>query len=64
MVQMTQWAQSANAHVRRLASEGCRPRLPWGESLPVFKQDPTPVLAILERLKNDPELYVRRDCRE
>lgn len=60
MGQMTQWAQSANAHVRRLASEGCRPRLPWGESLPVFKQDPIPVLAILERLKNDPELYVRR----
>lgn len=60
MSQMQAWAQSSNAHVRRLASEGCRPRLPWGESLPIFKADPQPVLAILEQLKNDPELYVRR----
>lgn len=60
MVQMKQWAQSDNVHVRRLASEGCRPRLPWGESLPLFKQNPTPVVAILEQLKDDPELYVRR----
>ncbi|MDR0784203.1 MAG: hypothetical protein LBE83_10670 [Propionibacteriaceae bacterium] len=60
MEQMTIWAKDADEHLRRLASEGCRPRLPWGESLPVFKKDPTPVLALLELLKTDPSLYVRR----
>lgn len=54
------WAQHENFHVRRLASEGSRPRLPWAMALPAFKQDPTPVLEILERLRDDPELYVRR----
>ena len=60
MKQMMQWAQHPNEHVRRLASEGCRPRLPWGESLPMFKQQPAPVLAILAQLKEDPSLYVRK----
>lgn len=60
MKQMAQWAQHPNEHVRRLASEGCRPRLPWGESLPMFKQQPAPVLAILEQVKEDPSLYVRK----
>jgi 3-methyladenine DNA glycosylase AlkC len=57
---MTRWAVSDNEHLRRLASEGCRPRLPWAMTLPEFKRDPAPVLAILERLKNDPSEYVRR----
>jgi len=60
MQQMTIWAQHPHEHVRRLASEGCRPRLPWGEDLPIFKKDPSPVLAILELLKADPALYVRK----
>ncbi|MDR2257696.1 MAG: DNA alkylation repair protein [Treponema sp.] len=60
MRQMLDWAKHKNEHVRRLASEGCRPRLPWGESLPVFKKDPAPVLAVLEQLKDDPSLYVRK----
>jgi 3-methyladenine DNA glycosylase AlkC len=60
MKQMLAWAKHPNEHVRRLASEGCRPRLPWGESLPVFKKDPAPVLAVLEQLKDDPSLYVRK----
>lgn len=60
MAQLNRWAQSDNQHVRRLATEGCRPRLPWGQSLPIFKADPTPVLALLEQLKNDPALYVRK----
>ncbi len=60
MVQMLKWAGDANHHVRRLASEGCRPRLPWGMALQAFKQDPSPILPILERLKDDPEEYVRR----
>jgi hypothetical protein len=47
-------------HVRRLVSEGTRPRLPWAPRLRMFQQDPTPVLTLLELLKDDPELYVRR----
>lgn len=60
MKQMMSWANSGNHHVRRLASEGCRPRLPWSMALPEFKQDPTPVLRILEKLKNDKSEYVRK----
>src|SRR5688572_24311911 len=50
MSQMRRWAHHDDAHVRRLASEGCRPRLPWAIALPRFKADPTPVLPILEAL--------------
>jgi len=46
--------------VRRLSSEGCRPRLPWAMGLPDFKKDPSPILPILENLKADPSEYVRR----
>ena len=60
MCQMRIWSQHPNEHVRRLASEGCRPRLPWGVSLPMFKRDPTMVVAVLEQLKADPSLYVRK----
>ncbi|MDW5442842.1 DNA alkylation repair protein [Polaromonas sp. SM01] len=54
------WASDPNPHVRRLVSEGSRPRLPWASRLPAFQKDPAPVLALLELLKDDPELYVRR----
>ncbi len=54
------WATDPNMHVRRLVSEGSRPRLPWAERLPDFIADPAPVLALLEVLKDDPELYVRK----
>lgn len=60
MEQLKVWATSENEHVRRLASEGCRPRLPWGVSLPSFKNDPTLVLEILEILKADESKYVRK----
>lgn len=60
MAQMYAWSNHENEHVRRLASEGCRPQLPWGQSLPKYKKDPTPILPILEQLKADPSLYVRR----
>lgn len=60
MCQMRIWSQHSNEHVRRLASEGCRPRLPWGVALPMFKRDPTLVIPVLERLKADPSLYVRK----
>ncbi len=58
--QLQQWAESDNFHLRRLASEGCRPRLPWGQKLPQFIADPTPLFPLLQRLKQDPEDYVRR----
>lgn len=58
--QMLVWAESDNPHHRRLASEGCRPRLPWGIALQEFKRAPQPIMPILEKLKADPEEYVRR----
>jgi 3-methyladenine DNA glycosylase AlkC len=58
--QMLQWSLHENHHVRRLASEGCRPRLPWAIALPKFKKDPNPILPILENLKQDASEYVRR----
>lgn len=60
MQRMQRWAEHHNHHVRRLASEGCRPRLPWAMALPKFMADPSPILPILERLKVDPEDYVYR----
>lgn len=60
MQQMVAWSQHENHHVRRLASEGCRPRLPWAMALPEFKKDPSPILPVLEQLKNDESEYVRR----
>lgn len=60
MKRMKQWAQHPNEHVRRLSSEGCRPRLPWASPLPGFKKNPQPVLEILDLLKSDPSEYVRR----
>lgn len=60
LAQMLLWAQSNNHHLRRLASEGCRPRLPWGRGLPQFQRDATPLLPILETLKSDDSDYVRR----
>ncbi len=60
MAQLQKWASHKNEHLRRLASEGCRPRLPWAIALPAFKRNPEPVIAILELLKQDPSVYVRR----
>ncbi|MCL2411404.1 MAG: hypothetical protein FWC97_07150, partial [Treponema sp.] len=45
--------------VRRLSSEGCRPRLPWAMALPNLKEDPAPIIPILENLKNDISRFVR-----
>jgi len=60
MKQMLTWASHKDHKVRRLASEGSRPRLPWAMALPALKKDPSPVLPILEKLKNDPHEWVRR----
>jgi 3-methyladenine DNA glycosylase AlkC len=60
MAYLREWADHENAHVRRLASEGCRPRLPWGMGLAAFKKDPSPILPVLEKLKDDESEYVRK----
>lgn len=57
---LIKWAKSDNVHLRRLASEGTRPLLPWGTKLHALAQDPTPILPILEMLKDDPEKYVQK----
>ncbi|MBT4863935.1 MAG: DNA alkylation repair protein [Planctomycetaceae bacterium] len=57
---LTRWIRDSNPHVRRLVSEGTRPRLPWAMRLREFQDDPNLSLPLLEKLKDDPELYVRR----
>ncbi len=58
--QLLTWSRSDDWRVRRLASEGSRPRLPWGRGIPALKQDPSPVITILVALRDDPSEDVRR----
>jgi 3-methyladenine DNA glycosylase AlkC len=58
--QMLSWTAHSHPGVRRLASEGCRPRLPWGLRLNSLVADPVPILPILENLKDDPREEIRR----
>ncbi len=60
LARLQEWTRDSNPHVRRLCSEGARPRLPWAMRIPAFIKDPRPVLPILEALKDDQSLYVRR----
>lgn len=60
LARLIEWTRHPDPHVRRLCSEGSRPRLPWAQRIPAFVRDPRPTLPILEALKDDPELYVRR----
>jgi 3-methyladenine DNA glycosylase AlkC len=60
MMQMLKWSKHSHANVRRFSSEGCRPRLPWAMAIPQLKKDPSPILPILENLKNDESLFVRK----
>ncbi|MCA0429888.1 MAG: DNA alkylation repair protein [Bacteroidetes bacterium] len=57
---MKAWAKNENVHIRRLASEGCRPRLPWSFKLDEVIKNPILTLPILESLKEDNELYVKK----
>jgi 3-methyladenine DNA glycosylase AlkC len=54
------WAKSKNFHLRRLASEGLRPKLPWATKLDVWNQNPRPVFEILEVLKEDEVRFVKK----
>lgn len=58
--QMLRWAEHEHDHVRRLASEGLRPRLPWASHIAALRADPSPLWPLLNKLKADPSLYVRR----
>ena len=57
---LERWTTDANAHVRRLASEGTRFRLPWAMRVAWLDEHPERVVALLERLKDDPSSMVRR----
>lgn len=57
---LERWSRDPSAHVRRLVSEGSRPRLPWGLQLRALIDDPSPTLPLLARLQDDPSPYVRR----
>ena len=58
--QMKKWARSDNFHLRRLSSEGLRPKLPWASKLDLFIEKPSPVFAILEILKEDKIKFVQK----
>lgn len=60
LARLLEWTADRSPHVRRLCSEGTRPRLPWAARIPAFIANPSPVLPILEALKDDDKLYVRR----
>lgn len=60
LARLREWAQDGNAHVRRLVSEGTRPRLPWAQRLPALQANPQLALPLLGVLKDDPSSYVRR----
>jgi 3-methyladenine DNA glycosylase AlkC len=57
---MEKWSQSEKEDLRRLSSEGFRPRLPWSFRLETFIKDPKPILLVLDRLMEDDSLYVRK----
>lgn len=57
---LARWTRDPSPHVRRLVSEGSRPRLPWGLQLRALVRDPSPTLPLLRALQDDPSEYVRR----
>lgn len=57
---MKTWAVPDNFHLRRLASEGLRPKLPWATKLDTFNDNPEPVFELLERLKEDEVMFVKK----
>ncbi len=57
---MQKWSLDRNVHVRRLSSEGVRPRLPWAKKLAQFIENPEPILEIIENLKDDDSKFVQK----
>lgn len=60
LTRLREWTEDPSEHPRRLVSEGTRPRLPWAPRLKGFQADPSPVIELLELLKDDESEYVRR----
>ncbi len=60
LAKMSKWSKAKNFHLRRLASEGGRPRLPWAPKLQPFIDDPSPLWPILNQLIDDPSKYVQK----
>lgn len=60
LYQMKVWAKSDNFHLRRLSSEGLRPKLPWALKLDLFVENPKPVFRILDILKTEPVKFVKK----
>jgi 3-methyladenine DNA glycosylase AlkC len=60
LARLMKWTADPDENVRRLCSEGSRPRLPWGMRIPSLIKDPSPTLPILDALKDDPSVYVQR----
>jgi len=56
---MKRWSKDQNFHVRRLSSEGWRPKLPWAKKLDVYLENLNPIVNILETLNNDSSRYVQ-----
>lgn len=54
------WTTSESPHIRRLASECLRPRLPWGGYIKSLQKEPAPILMVIEKLKDDPSRYVQK----
>ncbi len=57
---MLEWSKSDNFHLRRLASEGLRPKLPWATKLDTFIESPKPVFQILKNLMEDDIKFVKK----
>ena len=55
---LKEWISSPDLHIRRLASEGVRPRLPWAKRLQIFIEDPKPIIELVTPLRADSSLYV------
>ncbi len=60
LAKMKGWAKSDNFHLRRIASEGLRPKLPWATKLETFLNHPAPVFEILDILKEDEIMFVKK----
>jgi 3-methyladenine DNA glycosylase AlkC len=60
LTMMKKWSLDSNVHLRRLSSEGLRPRLPWARKLEQFIKDPKPILSILDNLKDDHSKFVQK----
>ena len=60
MDELIKWTNDENVHVRRLASEGVRTRLPWSKKLLVAIEEFKRYTTILTNLKDDPERFVQK----